>query len=101
MELAKEGREGEGQKPRLIDSYWLCTGPHFEVILTRTDNQVTRLILTPHVPVNLPVTVRPGVENIWVVKLGSPAKQVEQDDPRFPKREEKGHQIETVRLKKT
>ncbi len=40
--------EDEAQLP--IASYWVCVSTHFEIILTRTQQQVTRLIITPFPP---------------------------------------------------
>jgi hypothetical protein len=75
--------EGGGARPQPLplDSYWICAGSHFEVVVTlgRTvdaganpvDHHVNLLILTPSVPVSrhdAPLSGFPDKEKIWVVK---------------------------------
>lgn len=56
-----------------IASYWVCAGSHFEVSVSRTDEQVTLLILTPSLPA-LPERRRmrlPRPDDTWVVAPSS------------------------------
>jgi hypothetical protein len=32
-----------------VDSYWVCTADQFEIVISRSERQITRLILTPQV----------------------------------------------------
>ena len=55
-----------------IDSYWIYSGYNqFEVIVTWSDYQVTRMILTPPAPEDAPLDERPktGKARIHVVRL--------------------------------
>jgi hypothetical protein len=57
-----------------IDSYWVCGGDQVQVIVTCSNYQVTRLILTPPIsPETAPATPGP-IEPIWVVKQGPAGK---------------------------
>jgi hypothetical protein len=71
IKALEEAGYDAAQKPNSawlpIDSYWICAGDSFEVIVTRSDVQVTRLLLTPSVPVHLPYR-HSSLRNMWVIK---------------------------------
>ena len=88
-----------------IDSYWICAR-HFEVIITRSKWQVTRLLFTLDAPVNTPA--RPATDplaDIWMVKPGSLAQVVDSTIPNptvlvdRPGTRGGKDQVDTVRLK--
>ena len=53
-----------------LDSYWLCpAASDFEVIVSRSEKQVTRIIMTPPVPVHIPTpSIKPEGVPIWIIK---------------------------------
>jgi hypothetical protein len=64
-------------KPRLpIESHWVTAGPAdspaspFEVIVTRGDQQVTRLLLTPETPMAADPRLLEELADVWIVKRG-------------------------------
>ena len=58
-----------------LDSYWSSGGTEVQVYVTKSPQQVTRIILTPPTPP--PITVRKkDTKRIWVVRRGSPALTV-------------------------
>jgi hypothetical protein len=64
-------------KPQLpLESQWVAAGPHdhpesaFEVIVSRGDHQVTRLLLTPEPPMHADPRFLEELADIWVVKRG-------------------------------
>ena len=60
---------------RWIDSYWICAD-HFEVVLTRSEKQVNRLMFTPDAPVNTPANPMDRLREIIYVRPGSVAEHV-------------------------
>lgn len=62
-----------------LDSYWLCpAASDFEVIVSRSANQVTRIIMTPPVPVHIPSSPPAGVP-IWIIKRTNKVMETLQD----------------------
>ena len=64
-------------KPQLpIESQWVAAGPHdnpaspFEVIVSRGDQQVTRLMLTPETPMAADPRFLEELADIWIIKRG-------------------------------
>jgi hypothetical protein len=64
-------------KPQLpIESQWVAAGPHdsaaspFEVIVSRGDHQVTRLLLTPETPMAADPDLLEELADVWVIKRG-------------------------------
>jgi hypothetical protein len=64
-------------KPQLpIESQWVAAGPHdspaspFEVIVSRGDQQVTRLLLTPETPMAADPRFLEELADIWIIKRG-------------------------------
>jgi hypothetical protein len=61
-----------------VDSYWICMGNQFAMYITRSSQQVTRIILTPSIPAELMAAVQAaaarespgGPAPIWVVNRG-------------------------------
>jgi len=49
-----------------IDSYWLCAGDEFQVMVTRNNQRVIRLILTP-----LPQCAPGQPQPVWIFKKGT------------------------------
>jgi hypothetical protein len=63
------------QAPALpIDSYWSPASTQVEVLVTRSPQQVTRLILTP--ATMAPTRNRPHPAPLWVIRRGSAQTQV-------------------------
>ena len=96
MKVAQEGRE---KNPLLVDSYWICGVAHLEVIVTRSNNQVTRIMLTPGIREDLPIIPDDLDEDIWVIR----PNQERNDAERFVEQpiEVNKHGVQTVRLRKT
>ena len=46
---------------------WICAGHHFQCAVTKSDAQITLLILTPHVPNAVPQVASTEPEDIWVI----------------------------------
>src|SRR5919109_4147953 len=69
IELAmRDPHTGEMRaQPLTIDSYWVLIGNQLATIVTCSDTQVTRLLLTPSPPFD-PTLELPGKASIWVVK---------------------------------
>jgi hypothetical protein len=65
-----------------VDSYWLSVGDDFQAIVTCSDHQVTRVIITPPTPADAQVDLtKPTVETpIWTIKRGSPWEKIETHD---------------------
>jgi hypothetical protein len=87
-------------EPQLpIESHWVAAGPPdspdspFEVIVSRGDQQVSRIILTPETPMPADVRFLEELADIWVVKRG-PAQAWEAEDVG-----ELGQRAVTTRLK--
>jgi hypothetical protein len=87
-------------KPQLpIESQWVAAGPHdspaspFEVIVSRGDRQVTRLLLTPEAPMPADLRFLEEVADIWIVKRG-PVGDWEVEEVG-----ELGHRAVTTRLR--
>ena len=55
-----------GQRDLPIDSYWLCAGDQFQVMVTCNGQKVIRLILTPP-----PACVPAQSEPVWIFKKGT------------------------------
>ncbi len=62
--------EDEAQLP--IASYWVCVSTHFEIILTRTQQQVTRLIITPFPPSLDGQRLSDQIAPIWSIRAAGP-----------------------------
>ncbi len=67
-----------------LDSYWSPGGTQVHVFVTRSEHQVTRIILTPPTPP--PTIVRQRDAPMWVVRRGSPSLKV--GDATGPARDE-------------
>jgi hypothetical protein len=65
-----------------LDSYWLCIGDQFQVIVACSDHQVTRLILTPPSPEEATVdrTKLTAEMPVWVIKHSDPWEKIELHD---------------------
>ncbi len=46
---------------------WICAGHHFQCAVTKSDAQITLLILTPHTPNAVPNLASTEPEDIWVI----------------------------------
>jgi len=64
-------------KPQLpIESQWVTAGPHdgpvspFEMIVSRGEHQVTRLLLTPETPMVADPKFLEELADVWVIKRG-------------------------------
>jgi hypothetical protein len=77
IELATEDDAGNPRSPVLpVYSYWLYTGDQLEMIITRSDQQVTLVWLTPRPPVNPPADFTADAD-IWVIRRDLPGERVE------------------------
>ena len=56
-----------------IDSYWICTGNRFQVCIGWSEQQITRIIISPGVPMHEPPDQLSQVMPIVVVKYGTRA----------------------------
>ena len=71
--------EDEAQLP--IASYWVCVSTNFEIILTRTQQQVTRLIITPFPPSLGRQRLSDQLAPIWSIRAaGSVGEQIVQTE---------------------
>jgi hypothetical protein len=57
-----------------IDSYWVSGGDQLQVIVTCSNYQVTRLILTPSIAAETTPAAPSSVEPIWIVRQGAAGK---------------------------
>jgi len=46
---------------------WVCAGHHFQCAVTKSDAQITMLLLTPHTPNAVPQLSSTEPEDIWVI----------------------------------
>ncbi len=73
--------EDEAQLP--IASYWVCVSTQFEIIVTRTQQQVTRLILTPFPPNGGGQRLSDQIAPIWSIRaVGPGGEQIVQTENR-------------------
>jgi hypothetical protein len=79
LEVATQDPDTGEKRSLPIDSYWLSGGATFEVIVTCSPQQITRIILTPPVPVHLPGNLTARAP-IWVVKHSTPGEEVERTE---------------------
>ena len=56
-----------------LDSYWSAAGTEVQTLITLSQHQVTRIIVTPPTPP--PTVVRKHPAPIWVVRKGNPTLQ--------------------------
>jgi hypothetical protein len=72
-----------------LDSYWISTGHQVEVAVTRSQYQVTRIIVTPGTPP--PTNMRVKQSDVWMVRRGLGLNQGDPSDPK------KGAVVEKVK----
>ncbi len=53
---------------RLVKTYWVCAGSHFEVVVGKSPQQYTMLLLTPAPPISRRRVASNLDEDIWVSK---------------------------------
>jgi hypothetical protein len=100
IELAMRDPEtGEMRaQPLTIDSYWVLIGNQFATIITCSDTQVTRLLLTPP-PLPDPAAQLPGRAPIWVVKRGIGVAQGQESPGEIVEHVDAKNEVVTVRVK--
>jgi len=100
IELAmRDPQTGEMRaQPLTIDSYWVLIGNQVATIVTCSDTQVTRLLLTPSPPFD-PTAELPGKAPIWVVKRGIGAVQGQESPGEVVEHVDAENEVVTVRVK--
>jgi hypothetical protein len=63
-----------------LDSYWISVGHQVEVAVTRSQYQVTRIIVTPGTPP--PTNMRTKASNVWMVRKGLGFNTGDLSDPK-------------------
>ena len=85
-------------QPLNIDSYWVFASNQFAVIVTCSDTQVTRLLLTPNPPLD-PRAQLPAKAPIWVVKRGIGVAQGQESPGEVVEHVDEKNEVATVRVK--
>jgi hypothetical protein len=102
LELATLDPDTGRERDLPVDSYWLCVGDAFEVILISSDQQITRLILTPPGPSDAAVNLRNLTARgpLWVIRRSSDAERPgEERLGEIVEHVEGEDQVVTIRLK--